>query len=89
VPIENLDKRPFSISKLYFCGANHISAFFSLFTAASFLIPTPMFPGNWFCTLISERIRNYVKILSAIFNGVVYGIILWLVFIGINRKLAE
>lgn len=64
-------------------------SFFSLFTAASLLIPTPMFPGTWFCKLIGERIINYVDALSAVFNGAFYGIILWLMFIGISRKLAE
>ena len=67
-------------------GIAILLAFFSLFTVASLLIPAPMFPGNWFCTLISEGIREYVSILSAVFNGAFYGTILWLVFIGISRK---
>jgi len=70
-------------------GITILLAFFSLFTAASLLIPTPMFPGNWFCALIGEGIRDYVSILSAVFNGAFYGIILWLIFIGISRKLGE
>jgi hypothetical protein len=63
--------------------------FFSLFMVASLLIPSPMFPGNLFCTLIGGAIMDYVKILSAVFNGLFYGIILWLIFIGISRKLGE
>ena len=70
-------------------GITILLAFFSLFAVASLLIPTPMFRGNWFCALISEGIRDYVSILSTVFNGAFYGIILWLVFIGISRKLGE
>jgi hypothetical protein len=62
-------------------------AFFSLFTSASLLIPTPMFPGNWFCALFGGAIQDYVRLLSALFNGAFYGIILWLMFIGIGKKL--
>ena len=70
-------------------GMTILLAFFSLFAVTSLLIPTAMFPGNWFCALIGEGIRDYVSILSAVFNGAFYGIILWLVFIGISRKLGE
>ncbi len=64
-----------------------VVVFFSLFAVASLLIPVPMFPGSWFCALIGQGIRDYVNILSAVFNGLFYGVILWLVFIGISRKL--
>jgi len=64
-----------------------ILAFFSLFAAASLLIPTPMFPGSWFCAAIGQGIQEYVGVLSAVFNGLFYGVILWLFFIGISRKL--
>ena len=70
-------------------GITILLAFFSLFAVASLLIPAPMFPGSWFCALVGEGIRDYVSILSAVFNGAFYGVILWLVFIGIGRKLAE
>jgi hypothetical protein len=66
-----------------------ILVFFSIFALASFLIPTPMFPGSWFCSVIGQGIQEYVGILSAVFNGIVYGSILWLIFIGISRKLTE
>jgi hypothetical protein len=58
-----------------------------MFTAASLLIPSPMFPGNLFCTLIGEVTSEYVTYLSAVFNGVFYGVILWLVFVVISRRL--
>ena len=69
-------------------GLNILLAFFALFAAASILIPAPMFPGNWFCALLGEGIQEYVRILSAVFNGAFYGVILWLMFIGIGKKLA-
>ena len=66
-----------------------VLAFFSLFAAASLLIPVPLFPGSWFVALIGQGVQDYVGVLSAIFNGLFYGIILWLMFIGISRKLEE
>ena len=69
-------------------GLNILLAFFALFAVASILIPAPMFPGNWFCALLGEGIQEYVRILSAVFNGAFYGVILWLMFIGIGKKLA-
>jgi len=64
-------------------------AFFFLFTSASLLIPSPMFPGNFFCALIGEAISEYAGYLSAIFNGVFYGVILWLVFVVISKRLEK
>jgi hypothetical protein len=64
-----------------------VLAFFSLFAVASLLIPVPMFPGSWFCSLIGQGVQEYVGVLSAVFNGLFYGAILWLIFIGISRKL--
>jgi hypothetical protein len=68
-------------------GVLILIVFFSMFTAASLLIPSPMFPGNLFCTLIGEIMNDYAKFLSAVFNGVFYGVILWLVFVVISRRL--
>jgi hypothetical protein len=62
-------------------------AFFSLFAVASLLIPVPMFPGSWFCTMIGQEVHDYVGVLSAMFNGLFYGVVLWLIFVGISRKL--
>jgi len=70
-------------------GLTILLAFFSLFAIASILIPVPMFPGSWFCVLLGERIQEYVNVLSAVFNGAFYGVILWLMFVGIGKKLAE
>jgi hypothetical protein len=63
-------------------------AFFSLFAAASLLIPSPMFPGSWFCAVIGQSAQEFVSVLSAVFNGLFYGVVLWLLFSGISQKLA-
>jgi len=70
-------------------GTLILVVFFLMFTSASLLIPSPMFPGNFFCMLIGEAISQYVEFLSALFNGVFYSMILWLVFVVISRRLEE
>ena len=64
-------------------------AFFSIFAVASIIIPLPLFPGSWFCALFGERIADYVRILSAVFNGAFYGGIMWLMFVGLGKKLVQ
>ncbi|MEM3701089.1 MAG: hypothetical protein QXL57_09550 [Candidatus Bathyarchaeia archaeon] len=61
-------------------------AFFSMFMVASILIPYPMFPGNILCQIIGKSISEYARYVSALFNGVFYGVILWLVFLDIGRR---
>jgi len=70
-------------------GALILIVFFSMFTFASLLIPSPMFPGNVFCMLIGDVVSQYVDYLSAFFNGVFYAVILWLAFVVISRRLEE
>jgi hypothetical protein len=61
--------------------------FFVLFTGASLLIPSPLFPGNVFCSLIGGVAVTYRTYVSAFFNGVLYGVALWAVFMSISRRL--
>jgi len=68
-------------------GALILIVFFSLFTLASLLIPSPMFPGTFFCALIGGAVNEYAGYLSAFFNGLFYGVILWVVFTVISRRL--
>jgi hypothetical protein len=70
-------------------SANILLAFFSIFAVASIIIPLPMFPGSWFCALFGERLQEYVRVLSAVFNGAFYGGILWLMFVGLGKKLEQ
>lgn len=63
--------------------------FFSMFTCASLLIPSPMFPGGNLSTLFGTAVSEYAVFLSAFLNGVFYGVILWLVFVAVSRKLEQ
>ncbi len=70
-------------------GALILTVFFLMFLAASLLIPSPMFPGSFFCLLLGQAATEYTEYLSALFNGIFYGIILWLVFVVITKRLVE
>jgi hypothetical protein len=68
-------------------GTLILAVFFAVFTFASLLIPSPMFPGNILCALIGEKIVQYSTYLSALFNGIFYGALLWAVFVAISGRL--
>lgn len=68
-------------------GVLILIVFFLMFTVASLLIPRPMFPGSFFCTSIGSLASGYIGYVSAVFNGFFYGVILWVVFVGISRRL--
>jgi membrane protein DedA with SNARE-associated domain len=70
-------------------GTLILIVFFLMFTVASLLVPCPMFPGNVLCSTIGMVTKQYSEYLSAVFNGVFYGIILWLVFVAFSRRLEE
>ena len=63
--------------------------FFSLFTVASLLIPVPMFPGSWLSLMLGQGLSSLLVFLSALFNGLVYGIILGIVIFAISWKLEQ
>lgn len=63
--------------------------FFILFTAASLMIPSPMFPGNVLCTLIGASVIQYKAVVSALFNGILYSVAMWLIFVGVSRRLTQ
>jgi hypothetical protein len=66
-----------------------LMVFFLMFVTASLLIPSPMFPGNFLCTLIGQAATDYSSYLCAVFNGLFYGIIIWLVFALLSRRLQQ
>ncbi|MCW3998466.1 MAG: hypothetical protein NWF10_07855 [Candidatus Bathyarchaeota archaeon] len=66
-----------------------IITFFSIFTIGSLLIPVPMFPGSWLIMLLGQELIMSAALLSALFNGLVYGSILGLLFHVISRKLEQ
>jgi len=63
--------------------------FFVLFGVASYAVPTPLFPGSvvpsWFKTVPTA----YAPLMGAVVNGIVYGSVVWLVFVLISRKFEE
>jgi hypothetical protein len=68
-------------------GTLILAVFFTVFAFASLLIPSPMFPGNILCALIGGKIVQYSTYLSALFNGIFYGAILWAAFVAISGRL--
>ena len=65
-------------------------AFFILFTAASYAVPVPLFPGNMILLLGFVSIPSfYVPFVSAFVNGLIYGFVVWLVFVLVSRRLEE
>jgi len=64
-------------------------AFFLLFTLASLAVPVPLFPGNIIHTLTGLPVDAYAPLISALTNGVTYGLVVWLVFFVVTRRLDE
>jgi hypothetical protein len=65
-------------------------AFFVLFAAASYAVPVPLFPGSYVPLLGIVSIPSaYTPLVSAVVNGLVYGAIVWLVFVLVTRRLEE
>ena len=67
-------------------------AFFLLFTLASLAVPIPLFPGSAITVLIQNpisAITEYLVYIAAITNGLIYGIVVWVVFFFVDRKLEK
>jgi len=65
-------------------------AFFVLFTVASYAVPVPLFPGNLVPALGFINVPTvYAPFVSAVVNGVVYGLVVWLVFVLVSRRFEE
>ena len=65
-------------------------AFFVLFAAASYAVPVPLFPGSFVPLLgIVDIPSAYAPLVSAVVNGLVYGAVVWLVFMLASRRLEE
>lgn len=64
-------------------------AFFLLFTLASIAVPIPLFPGNAVHAFFGLPVDSYAPFISAITNGVTYGLVVWLVFFVATRRLDE
>jgi len=65
-------------------------AFFVLFTVASCAVPVPLFPGNLVPVFGFVTVpAGYAPFVSAVVNGVVYGLVVWLVFVLVSRRFEE
>jgi len=62
-------------------------AFFLLFTCASIAVPVPMFPGSMISKWFGIPLSGYASYVEAVVNGLVYGLITWMVFFFVNRKM--
>lgn len=67
-------------------------AFFLLFTLASLAVPIPLFPGSAITMLIQNpisAITEYLVYIAALTNGLIYGIVVWVVFFFVDKKLEK
>jgi len=65
-------------------------AFFVLFSVASYAVPVPLFPGNLVLGLVVVALPTaYGPFVSAVVNGLVYGFVVWLVFVLVSRRFEE
>lgn len=64
-------------------------AFFLLFTLATLAVPVPLFPGSVIHAVFGLPVDANAPFISAITNGVTYGLFVWLVFFLATRKLDE
>jgi hypothetical protein len=66
--------------------------FFVFFTLATLAVPIPLFPGNMVHPLFNSLglpAYFYTPLLDAVANGVLYGFIVWIVYVSVSRKLEE
>jgi mannitol-specific phosphotransferase system IIBC component len=64
-------------------------AFFLLFTLASLAVPVPLFPGSMIHAVFSLPTDAYAPLISALTNGITYGLVVWLVFFVVSKKIDE
>lgn len=64
-------------------------AFFLLFTLASLAVPVPLFPGSIINAFINLPVDTYKPLISALTNGITYGLVVWLVFFVVSKKIDE
>ena len=62
-------------------------SFFLLFTTASIAVPIPLFPGSIIPSLLEMSTLEYISYLGALTNGLTYGLISWIIFYLVDRKM--
>jgi len=63
--------------------------FFFFFALATIVVPVPMFPGNMICTLFGTLSASYAFYISAIINGITYGLVAWIVYVLASKKIEK
>ena len=70
-------------------GALFFISFFLIFAIAVYIIPTPMFPGDFILNLANASALPQATFLSAVINGITYGLIAWAVFAAAMRRMGD
>jgi len=68
-------------------GTLFFIVFFLIFASAMFFIPTPMFPGDTVLALTNIASSGYAAYFGALINGVVYGLVAWIIFMLTMKKI--
>lgn len=63
--------------------------FFVFFTLATVLAPVPMFPGNMIYTWFGLTSAPYAFLASAFMNGIIYGLVAWIVYVLAWKKIEK
>lgn len=66
--------------------------FFVFFTLATLAVPIPLFPGNMVRSVFGSLdipVSLFTRLLDAVANGILYGFIIWIVFVLVSRRLEE
>jgi len=63
--------------------------FFAFFTLATIVVPVPMFPGNMIHTWFGIPATSYTFYVSAILNGITYGLVAWIVYVLASKKIEK
>ncbi|RLI45317.1 hypothetical protein DRO69_05555 [Candidatus Bathyarchaeota archaeon] len=63
--------------------------FFAFFTLATIVAPIPMFPGNMIHKWFEMTTTSYAFYISAIINGVTYGLVAWIVYVVASKRIEK
>lgn len=67
-------------------------AFFIFFTLATLAVPIPLFPGSMVHPMFSSLgipVPFYTPLLDAVANGILYGFVVWIIFVLVSKRLEE
>jgi hypothetical protein len=63
--------------------------FFAFFTLATIVVPVPMFPGNMIYKWFEMLSTSYAFYISAVINGVTYGLVAWIVYVLASKRIEK